>query len=105
MTRGDGWATHKYQGGIEILLVLSDTVGIVPGRLPLVRGVEVEASIMGFDGLEENPERILEAVSGERLAMQATYMSNASLQIDLQCWAPFFAVLYESPHTVGRSVG
>ena len=66
------WAAYKYQGGIEVLVVLLDVVGIVLGRLPLVHGVEVEARIAGLDWLEESSESILEAASGQQLATEAT---------------------------------
>ena len=62
--------TDKYQGGIEVLVVLLDVVGIVLGRLLLVHCVEVEARIVGLDWLEESPESILEAVSGQQSTTQ-----------------------------------
>jgi len=55
------WAAYEYQSGIEILIVLLDVVGIVPGRFPLVHCVEVKAGIIGLDWLEESSESILEA--------------------------------------------
>jgi hypothetical protein len=51
--------TDEYQGGIEVLVVLLDVVGIVLGGLPLVHRVEVDAGIIGLDGLKEGPESIL----------------------------------------------
>jgi len=62
------WAAYEYQGSIEVLVVLLDVVGIVLGRLPLVHRVEVDARIVGLDGLEEGSESILEAehVNGPR---------------------------------------
>ena len=63
--------THEYQGGIEVLVVLLDVVGIVLGRLPLVHGVEVETGIVGLDGLKESSESILEATSSRRSTVQA----------------------------------
>ena len=63
--------TDEYQGGIEVLVVLLDVVGIVLSRLPLVHRVEVEARIIGLDGLEEGSESILEAGSSQRSAAQA----------------------------------
>ena len=62
---------HEYQGGIEVLVILLDVVGIVLGRFPLVHGVEVEAGIFRLDGLEESSESILKATSGQRSVMQA----------------------------------
>jgi hypothetical protein len=64
--------THEYQGGIEILVVLLDVVRIVLGRLPLVHGVEVDAGIVGLDGLEESSKGILEAASGQRSTTKGT---------------------------------
>ena len=61
---------YEYQGGIEVVVVLLDVVRIVLGRLPLVHGVEVEAGIVGLDGLEESPESILEAASAQHSAMR-----------------------------------
>ena len=59
-------ATHEYQGGIEVLVVLLDVVRIVFGSLPLVHRVEVDARVIGFDGLEESSKSILEAASAQR---------------------------------------
>ena len=66
------WAAYEYQGGVEVLVILLDVVGIVLGRLPLVHGVEVEARIAGLDWLKESSESILEAASGQQLAIKAT---------------------------------
>jgi len=63
-------ATHEYQGGVEVLVVLLDVVGNLLCRLPPVHGVEVETGIVGLDGLKESSEGILEATSNLRLAMQ-----------------------------------
>jgi len=57
--------THECQGGIEVLIVLFDVVGVVIGRLPLVHCVEIETGIVGLDGLEESPKSILEAAPGQ----------------------------------------
>ena len=35
-------------------------------RLPVIHGIEVEAGIVGLDGLEESPESILQATFGQR---------------------------------------
>ena len=48
--------------------MLLDEVRIVLGRLPLVHRVEVDARVIGLDGLEERSESILEAASGQRSA-------------------------------------
>jgi len=64
--------TDEYQGGIEVLVVLLDVVGVVLTRLPLVHSVEVDTGIIGLDGLEEGSESVLEAGSGQRSATQAT---------------------------------
>ena len=53
--------THENQGGIEVLVVLLDIICIVLHCLPLVHRVEVEAVVVGLDGLEERFEGILEA--------------------------------------------
>jgi len=58
-------ATHEYQGGIEVLVVLLDVVGIILGCHLLVHGVEVDARIAALDRLEESSESILEAASGQ----------------------------------------
>jgi len=63
--------TYEYQGGAEVPIVLIDVVGIVLGRLPLVHRVEVDARIIGLDGLEKGSESILEAGSDQRSAAQA----------------------------------
>ena len=66
------WVAHEYQGGIEVLVILLDVVHVVLGRFPLVHGVEIDAGIVGLDGLEESSEGILEATFGQFSAMQAT---------------------------------
>ena len=66
-------ATHKYQGGIEVIIVLLDVVRIVLNRPSLVHGVEVELRIIGLDGLEERPESILKAAFGLQSAARATW--------------------------------
>ena len=63
---------YEYQGGIEVLVVLLDVVGIVLGRLPLVHRVEVDARIAGLDWLEESSEGILEATSDQQSVAKAT---------------------------------
>ena len=64
-SRSERQTTHKNQGGIEILVVLLDIVGVVLGRLLLVHRVEVETSVVVLDGLEERSESILNAVNGK----------------------------------------
>jgi len=66
--RGARLATHKYQGGIEVLVILLDVVHIILSRLPLVHRVEVEAGIVGLDGLEERSESFLKTTWAERSA-------------------------------------
>ena len=85
--------TDKYQGGIEVLVVLLDVVRIILGRLPLVHRVEVEAGIICLDGLEEGSQSVLEAAPRQRSATQATYASDVPLGIDLQGWGSLFALL------------
>jgi hypothetical protein len=68
--------TDKYQGGIEVLVVLLDIVGIVLGRFPLVHRVEVEACIVGLDGLEESSESILDAACSQQSATQGTEVAG-----------------------------
>ena len=73
----DRWrATHKNQGGVEVLVVLLDVVHIVLGRLPLVHGVEVDAGIIGLDGLEERSQGVLEATSSQCPATQTMEGAN-----------------------------
>ena len=62
-------ATHKNQSGVEVLVILLDIVRIVLHRLPLVHRVEVEARVVGLDGLEERSECILEATDVQQSAM------------------------------------
>ena len=64
-SRSERHTTYKNQGGIEVLVVLLDIVGVVLGRLPLVHCVEVETSVVILDGLEERSESILEATDGK----------------------------------------
>jgi len=64
--------TNEYQGGIEVLVVLLDVVGIVLYCLPLVHRIKVDTGIVCLDGLEEDSESILEAGSSQWSATQAT---------------------------------
>ena len=57
--------THKNECGVEVLVMLLDVVHIVFGRLPLVHGVEVDAGVIGLDGLEEGSQSILDATPGQ----------------------------------------
>jgi hypothetical protein len=67
---------HEYQGGVEVLVVLLDVVGIVFGRFPLVHRVEVDAGIVSLDGLKESSESILKAGSIQRPATQETEVAG-----------------------------
>ena len=71
-SRSERRTTYKNQGGIEVLVVFLDVVGVVLCRLPLVHRVEVETSIVVLDGLEERSESILETASAQRRAVRAT---------------------------------
>ena len=66
------WATHENERGVEVLVILLDVVHIVLGRLPLVHGVEVDAGIIGLDGLEERSQSVLDATPIQRSTTQAT---------------------------------
>ena len=69
MIGGRGWwGTHENQCSIEVLFVLLDIIHVVLGRLPLVHRVEVEARVVGLNGLEERSESITEAMSSKRSA-------------------------------------
>ena len=99
--------THENQGGVEVLVILIDIVCIVLHRLPLVHRIEVEAGVIGLDGLEERSESILEAKSGQRSAVQAMCdASNIPLRVDLQWRRPFFGLFtlcglfHESVHSL-----
>jgi len=84
----DRWqATQENQGGVEVLVVLLDVVHIVLGRLPLVHGVEVDAGIIGLDGLEERPQGVLESTPSQRSATRMMYSDGVVLEPDLQQWA------------------
>ena len=65
-SRSERRTTYKNQGGIEVLVVLLDIVGVVLGRLPLVHRVEVQTSVVVLDRLEECSESILETMDGKR---------------------------------------
>ena len=105
------WAAYEYQGGIEVLVVLLDVVGIVLGCLPLVHCVEVYARIVGLDRLEEGSESILEAESVNGPRRKQCSASNLPLWIDLQRWRflvalfVLFSALHESPHVLWRRRG
>ena len=52
MNSGERHATDQNQGGIEVLVVLPDVVGVVFCCLFLVHCVEIETSLIVPDGLE-----------------------------------------------------
>ena len=63
--------THENQGGVEIFVVVLHVLGIVLGRLPFVHGVEIDFGVIVLDGLEENPEGVLDTrVSGQLVGLQ-----------------------------------
>ena len=76
--------THKYQGGIEVLVILLDTIGIVLNCLPLVHRIEVEAGIIGLDGGKKalRASWKLPLVRGQ--GRERYSVSNVPLGIDLQ---------------------
>ena len=47
--------TYKYQGGVEILVVLLHVFGIVLRRLSLVHGVKIKLGVVVLDWLEVHP--------------------------------------------------
>jgi len=72
MTRGSELhTTYENEGSVEIFVVFLDVVSVVLGRLLLVHRVEVEASIVVLDRLEERSECILEATSFQRSTTHA----------------------------------
>ena len=80
--------------------MLLDEVRIVLGRLPLVHRVEVDARVIGLDGLEERSESILETTSGQRSALQPPKQRNVldgPLGIDLQ-WQGLLIILHSFLH-------
>jgi hypothetical protein len=69
------WGTHENQRSVEVLFVLLDIIGVVLGRLPLVHHVEVEAGVVGLDGLEERFESIVKAMYSKRPTTPARSVS------------------------------
>ena len=69
---GEQHTTYENEGGVEVLVVLPDVVGVILGRLPLVHGVEVETRIVVLDGLEERSESVLKTTFVQRHAVRAT---------------------------------
>ena len=49
MNRDERDIAYKNQGGVEVLVILLDVVGVILGRFPLVHGVEVETSVVVLD--------------------------------------------------------
>jgi len=64
--------TYENKRSVEVLVIFLHVVHIILNRFLLVHRIEVEASVVVFDGLEECSESILEATSFQRPATQST---------------------------------
>ena len=53
---------HENQGGIEILVVLVQVLGIILHSLSFVHRIEIELGVVILDGLEVDPEGLLDAM-------------------------------------------
>ena len=53
-------------------------VRIIVGRLLIVHRIEIGTGIVSLDGLEETPEGILEATSGQRSAIQQKVVNRTT---------------------------
>ena len=76
----------------------------------LVHRVEVEAGVIGLDGLEERSEGILDATPIQRSVMQTMYsVENGPFRVDLQLWGLLFCLfipfgaLHKSSQALGFS--
>ena len=54
--------THENQGGIEILVVLVHVLGVVLHSLSFIHRIEIELGVIVLDGLEVDPEGLLDAM-------------------------------------------
>ena len=54
--------THENQGGIEILVVLVHVLGVVLHSLSFIHRIEIELGVIVLDGLEVDPEGLLDAI-------------------------------------------
>ena len=54
--------TYENQGGIEILVVLVQVLGVILHSLSFVHRIEIELGVVIFDGLEVDPEGLLDAM-------------------------------------------
>ena len=54
--------THENQGGIEILVVLLDVLCVVLHSLSFIHRIEIELGVIVLDGLEVDPEGLLDAM-------------------------------------------
>jgi len=76
-------ATHKNEGSVEVLVVLHDIVCIVLHCFLLVHRIEIDARIVGLDGLEELSEGILEAASAQGQRPKQCSVLNVPLWVYL----------------------
>ena len=54
--------TYENQGGIEILVVLVQVLGVVLHSLSFIHRIEIELGVVILDGLEVDPEGLLDAM-------------------------------------------
>ena len=54
--------TYENQGGIEILVILVQVLGVILRSLSLIHRIEIEFGVVILDGLEVDPEGLLDAM-------------------------------------------
>jgi hypothetical protein len=57
--------THENQGGIEVLVILPQAVGVIFLRLSFLHGEEVKVVVFALDWLEILPQCLLDAIWGQ----------------------------------------
>ena len=55
-------ATYENQGGIEILVVLLHVLCVILHSLSFIHRIEIEFGVVILDGLEVDPEGLLDAM-------------------------------------------
>ena len=61
--------TYENQGGIEILVVLVQVLGVILHGLSFIHRIEIELGVVVLDGWEVDPEGLLNAMARVSLSV------------------------------------
>ena len=84
-SKGKSAETHENQGGIEILVVLVQVLGIILRGLSFIHRIEIVLGVVVFDGLEVDPEGLLNAMDPCRFVRHQIELRTPRHTIEGQC--------------------